>query len=252
LEAFHCCCTIPIFYAIFGDVKQTKGLRVPENYGSVVASPVEELDKAANQRMSWVLLSMMIAPLFSVASHSGYILMAWLTEPSNTTVTALIVLALIVPMSLIFRQCYKANADIDLDFKCNQKCTTKCISKHSIVLLFPLAQCVMHIIKVVMQQKQYYKFCKDGDQPPGENIGEVTRPLLSHGHGAKFSNKPFNTQAFCIVMGWSAFVVGPLALTVIAYSEMPLKLLTLLAIFSTSSRFSSSSSLCLLHTRSLC
>jgi hypothetical protein len=121
----------------------------------------------------------------------------------------------------------------------------------------------MHIINVIMR---CYKFYQDGTNdeagpqrepttsPKPEPVetmeGEVAHLLLSH--GAKFSNKPFNTQAFCIVMGWSAFVVGPLALTVIAYSEMPLKLLTLLAIFSTSSRFSSSSSLCLLPTRSLC
>jgi hypothetical protein len=105
----------------------------------------------------------------------------------------------------------------------------------------------MHIINVVMRCWQFFK---DNDaRPPREpspqlieegkdeeieeeedeeiEEGEVTHPLLSH--GAKFSNKPFNTQAFCIVMEWSVLVVGPLTLTVIAYSEMPFQTLDLIS-----------------------
>lgn len=78
LEIFHFCCMIPCFYAIFGDVRQAKGLDVPKSYGDVTRRSLTV--KVADQRMSWILLNMLIAPLFSLASHSGYILMAWLTE----------------------------------------------------------------------------------------------------------------------------------------------------------------------------
>ena len=69
-------CLIPYFYAIFGNQ-----LLKPWDINSK--------DKK-NARIIWVLIGLMLAPLFSISSHIGYILVAWLTEPSKTAAIAIV------------------------------------------------------------------------------------------------------------------------------------------------------------------
>lgn len=233
LEIFLSCCVIPCFYAIFGNVKQAKGLEMPENYERVNRADAPVAIKTASQRTSWILLTMLIAPLFSLASHSGYILVAWLTQPSQTTATALFAFALILIASLILRQCYKANADIELDFRCWS----------IVILVYPFIQCGLHVKNVggLMWSYLYsYKYREEVLQdvdPKPEQVGQVHEGRLQRGElthlltakPATLSEKPFNTQAFCIVMGWSILVVGGLAFIVISFYEIPFQTLDLLS-----------------------
>lgn len=85
-------CTIPYFYAIFGARTQKK---------------IWSVKKKANARTLWVTTGLMFAPLFSIASHSGYILIAWVTEPAKTTASFMVALGSILFFFFITKQCYK-------------------------------------------------------------------------------------------------------------------------------------------------
>ena len=55
-----------------------------------------------SRKISWIMLTMLMAPIFSVTSHSGYILISWLTHPSRSTSTALVALALFIYSHSLF------------------------------------------------------------------------------------------------------------------------------------------------------
>lgn len=201
-------CLIPCFYAIFGYKIHKKGWNMPDSYDETKAK------KTTTQRISWIMLNMLIAPLFSVASHSGYILISWLTQPSSTTSTALIALAVFLYTLLITRQCYIAHSG-SRDFEC------RCWSVF--ILLYPLYQCVTHCYSTMKLCRHYHKYKK------GEELHTTHDEFedLLHSKAVKGPDKPFNLQAFCIVIGWGVLAVGSLAFTIIAFYEIPFKTLDL-------------------------
>ena len=230
LEMCFSCCLIPCFYAVFGDIKQKEALAMPRNYGESANPPLQV--RVANQRMSWVLFNMLLSPLFSMASHSGYILVAWLTEPSNTTVTALVTIAVVLAASLVFRRCYRVNSEVTL-FP----------TWPFLICCCPIAQFCIHIRNVVKLMCAYCCGKYEADIMQADNAAatqndiqtaielddtyknELTYLLIAR--AAKFSKKPFNTQALCIVMSWGILVVGALALIIVSFYEMPFKTLAL-------------------------
>ena len=84
-------CIIPYFYAIFGSKKQKKIWSVD---GPNIITRV------------WVVTGIMVAPLFALASHAGYILIAWVTDPVTTTASIFIGLGSFIYLFFVFRQCY--------------------------------------------------------------------------------------------------------------------------------------------------
>ena len=134
-------CLVPYFYAIFGGSTQAKIWKVfsgseaarqnannsgseaapqnannsgseaaPHNSGREGAAKDANNSgmngKAQNPTSMWVVTGMMIAPLFALASHAGYILIAWVTEPVKTTATFLVTLGSFIFLFVMFRQCY--------------------------------------------------------------------------------------------------------------------------------------------------
>ena len=61
----------------------------------------------------WVITSIMVAPLFALASHVGYILIAWVTEPVRTTATTFVGLGSFLYLYLLFRLCYTVYKQAD-------------------------------------------------------------------------------------------------------------------------------------------
>lgn len=57
----------------------------------------------------WVITGIMFAPVFALASHAGYILIAWVTEPAKSTSAFLTGLGCFLYMFFMFRQCYIVN-----------------------------------------------------------------------------------------------------------------------------------------------
>ena len=99
LEKFLPLFFISYFYAIFGSKTQSKMWKEMQ-------SESDGDDKKESPIVKWIVTALMLAPLFSVGSHAGYILIAWVTEPDKTTSAFLVGVGSLVFMFFVFKQCY--------------------------------------------------------------------------------------------------------------------------------------------------
>lgn len=111
-----CCCECclpffiaPYFYVIFG--QRIRKWRLPKLNSEQGAQ--YDPKNAENKLNLWVLTGTMVAPVFCVASHAGYILIAWVTEPAKTTAAFLVALGSFLYLFVVFRQCYIVHKDAD-------------------------------------------------------------------------------------------------------------------------------------------
>ena len=238
-------CIIPCFYAVFGDKKHGKIWNNPNDY--------DDIEDSKKLRTSWVLLIILVSPLFSIASHGSYVLAAWLTEPSKATETALIAIATVIYAALVFRQCYIANIEIKFQEP-----------GWSIWILFsPIVQCLENCSKLYYTYRDYHKEKSGNDN--GESGNDSNRGDDNNSNGGddndsnggddndsddndsnggrgmdsndlesylinpkgKSSKELFNTQAICVVICWGFLLVGSLAFTIVAFYEVPFKTLGL-------------------------
>ena len=88
------------FYIIFGTLRQDDLWNIPNNDDNAVSE----------YRTVWVIMSSLIAPLFVISSHAGFILVSWLTNTSQASSVALISLAVVIFLFFMFRQCYDCNS----------------------------------------------------------------------------------------------------------------------------------------------
>ena len=235
LECCLPCSLLPLFYIIFSPTKQERVWSMPHDYKDDEATETENTRTSwvipasynsikaqrnlAIRRTSWVLLIMLVSPLFSIASHSGYILAAWLTEPSKATEIALITMAILIYTGLIFRQCYIANADTDMKHRC--------WSFHILlVLLYPFYYCGKHCLKCCPICCSYYGYYMTKHMSFGTTDEKELSQLLE-GRNKNEPRESLNLQALCIVLGWGLWVVGSLTFTVIAFYEIPFTTLDL-------------------------
>ena len=105
-----CCCECclpftlaPYFYVIFGNKKQIGRWKL------------QDQPNADNKLNLWVLTGTMVAPLFCIASHAGYILIAWVTEPAKSTAAFFVGLGSFLYLFIVFKQCYVAHKDAELE-----------------------------------------------------------------------------------------------------------------------------------------
>ena len=207
LEACLTCFLIPLFYGITGKRQQT-AWTMPKEYNE---------DSRASQilvarRTSWVLLIMLVSPLFSLASHGGYILAAWLTGPSRATETALMLVATLIYASFIFRHCYAVNSKTNLKRK-----------GWSIgIPLYFIWQSIQYSCKCCCQQNICAFMCSTRKDEAEDEMKD-----LLEGHRNRYADNIFNTQALCIVLGWGTVVFASIAFTFIAFNEVPFQTLDL-------------------------
>ena len=55
--------------------------------------PLPEEESVENSRTMWVLTLTLMAPMFAISTHMGFILVAWLTDMSQASSVVLIYLA---------------------------------------------------------------------------------------------------------------------------------------------------------------
>ncbi len=197
--------------AIDGDKKELYEKEAPPSAQSQAGKDSKETQSIAIRRTQWILLFMLVAPLFSIASHSGYILVAWITEPSKATSVALIMTAISVYSFLLFRQCYVVNADIERKHPCWS----------ILILIYPLCQVGVHIAYIV----KYCSCCKKCKE--NNNDGVLLEDVFKGPHKEKEPSKKlmFNTQAFCITIPWGILSTGSLAMVIISFYDLPVQTL---------------------------
>ncbi len=252
-------CLTACFYVVFGKLKDTtEAWKMPEeNTGESINATDEERQKLVTKesiseeaqgaqpqpsageekfqagndsketqtgdaihRTQWIMLFMLVAPLFSIASHSGYILVAWITEPSKATSVALILTAISVYSFLLFRQCYVVNAAINMKCRCWSIC----------ILLWPIWQVIVHIACIVKYCS--CKKCEKAEKGIEDCIGEKPEDGMSLIDVFKGQRKEkesskilFNTQAFCITIPWGILSTGSLAMVIISFYDLPVQTL---------------------------
>ena len=173
---------------------------------------------------------MLLAPLFSLISHIGYIFAAWLTEPSKTTLVALIFLGITVFLFIVFRQCYIANEKVEVEkWFCNWfllccpcwqvlKCMCNCIC---------LCLC-MKTLKTFRKKKTPVSLLEEGNEQNKEEMEEgkvktidtILKENLESDH-------VFNTKSFCVTFAWGLPLVGSVAFFLSAFYELPIASYTL-------------------------
>lgn len=77
---------ISLFFFFYTDYKGHNFLKIDSNY---------------------FFLSMLVTPILCISSHLGYVMLAWLTEPSKSTTTLILFYFLFVSLFLIFRRFYR-------------------------------------------------------------------------------------------------------------------------------------------------
>ena len=227
------CCMVPYFYTIFGGITQAKIWKIstPNANNSGSGHTAQNSNSSGskgtvqNATSIWVVTGMMIAPLFAVVSHAGYILIAWVTEPVKTTATFLIALGSIVYLFVMFRQCYatyKRADDKDQALFRTAMCTDSSFSdfltgkKYWItwfwfVITIPIIPVWILLSHVVNLCCSWKKCRKETDLDLDWDDIEEDNP-----------EDNFSIKAFFMACSWGWPIIGSLAFVLSAFYLIPL------------------------------
>lgn len=188
----------PLFYVIFGDFDMEDFWRkVLDSHQNDSAA-----SKLKRQHITWIVCFMLLSPVFSLASHIGYIFAAWLTEPSKATSVALLFLGVSIYMFLMLRQCYIANKVVEGMQNCSNWC----------LVCYPFWQwikCSLNCFYLCCFNKTCPKFTS---KVRFNHLNEESRKV----------NSFFDTQAFCVTFAWGWPLAGTVAFLVSAFYELPI------------------------------
>ena len=226
-----CClsqCFYVPFYVTFGTLKQGNAWNLPDrtNNGN---KETDNKNKVANNMTLWVLMIALAAPVFTISTHIGFILVSWLTNTEEASSVALFYLAVLFYLFFMTRQCYSASSNL----KPKHWCCSICLP------FYPVRQCFKYIFGLVyvlcccntvcVQDRmnltcppfpccygccRYCKYVEHHDLP----MEDVILTQTEH----KEHDEEFNTKAFCIVFSWGWVLMLPIALVFLAFSALPI------------------------------
>ena len=159
-----------------------------------------------------IFLCMLVSPLLCISSHVGFILMAWLTEPTKSTTVFILYYFVFVYLFLIFRECYRFYSDLHFSWTCKKKYNT---------IEYP--GCI-----------QLEELSKDQDASSGitDSATKSPRKEQSKDQGdsrvslikKREQNDMVNVQAFCLILlVHSIFIVGIPIMIALAFILVPLE-----------------------------
>ena len=184
LKSVLFCFIMPYVYAVLG---REKTRRIIQDMNRS-----ENRDSAQKMLDMWVVTGLTFAPLFSCASHAGYILIAWITEPARTTAVFLVALASFMYLFLIFRQCYVAHEESEE--------MSDAPYKWLFLPLIPLLVMLKHFSNMLCLVKAIWRL--DGGPPgPYENLNTSNN-----------KEPQFSTRGFFMALSWGWMVAGSLLL----------------------------------------
>ena len=229
---FFKCFFNTFFFLIFGTRNQQHSWygspRPAGNNTSLDSNGCVDFDKEriANNRLMWVLMFSTIAPTFSVAGHLSFILMSWVTNPSQATAMFIQYIAILIFLFIMIRQCYLIHWKFKKDVHC------LCL------LLWPLYD-VLRTLCCVDVCYRKYKRIRDSSHCLAAELQPITGySFKSNPAGSKLelsraseikraSSTSFNSKAFCIAFVWSWAIVILIAFALKAFLELPVATLSL-------------------------
>ena len=164
-----------------------------------------------------IFLCMLVSPLLCISSHVGFILMAWLTEPSKSTTVFILYYFVFVYLFLIFRECYRFYSDFH--FLWTYKKKYNAIEYPTGIQLEELAkdQGASSGITDSATKSPRKEQSKDQGESPCSN-SHVS--LIKK----KEQNDMINVQAFCLILlVHSIFIVGIPIMIALAFILVPLE-----------------------------
>ena len=179
-------------------------------------------DKLKIDTNTLIFLCMLVSPLLCFSSHVGFILMAWLTEPTKSTTVFIIFYLVFVYLYLVFRECYRFHVNFRFPWwkevgkvshsrnqKGNSSSTTNPTTDYT---AFSRAQ----------------EMVKLNESPSG--AGNTTSDDAVQDQGTSLAGDPtdeescINVQAFCLILlVHSIFIVGIPIMIALAFILVPLE-----------------------------
>ena len=175
----------------------------------------EKAKKKLNNRLVRIITISLIAPLLTISSHIGFILVAWLTDTPQASSIGLIMMAVLLYMLLMFRQCYTVNAKRRQEYK-------KCESLF--LCCFPLVSCLKNTFNLLFASCICEESCSCSfSQREREDITELIETTnLDEEPNNRNDDDMFNSKAFCIVYGWGWVLAGTVGITIGGFAVLPI------------------------------
>ena len=177
------CCFDFFFYVIFGTLEDN----------------ITDKDNVL-----WLISFTLVAPIFTISSHFGYILVAWLTNTAQASSMSLIAVAVVVYLIFMLSRCYIANRGINPKYTCISSC---------LIIFYPFKQCCQ-----IMSTTCHICCCKN-------NCNADIDELLQTGSNTDAqtdSNTRLNTKAFCVVFIWGCVLVAILGAVIASFTLLPI------------------------------
>ena len=156
-----------------------------------------------NSIISFMFPFMLVTPLLCFSSHLGYIMLAWLTEPSKCTTTILLYYFFFLFLFLSFRRYYKIYSKVTFSCKC---CYRKSHNDDTKI------ETGDHNIKLDVYGK------KRNEHKLEDLSAKASFCCLSH---SRANPEHINTQAFCLLLFYGVFIVGIALIFVLIFLLLP-------------------------------
>lgn len=156
-----------------------------------------------NGTISLMFPLMLVTPVLCVSSHLGYIMLAWLTEPSKCTTTLITVYIFLLFLFFTFKRGYRTYSKIA--FACNCLNTRQPDGKRNTEI-------------AIGDDEQ--------TQPHISYPEEVTTNIISKGccciSYSRADTEHINTQTFCLLLFYGVFIIGIAVIIILIFVLLPL------------------------------
>ena len=170
---------------------------------------------SANNVVSLMFPLMMATPILCFSSHVGYILLAWLTEPSKCTAIFILYYALIFYFFIAFNKFYSVHSRMKL---------SSTISKNEVKNV----QCKVegandvNLEMVAVSANGDTEGLPQAAPPTAEEEMDIMRRTCFGRFVSRSNTQYINTQAFCLLLLYGYFVVGIAVIFILIFLLLPI------------------------------
>ena len=193
-------------------------------------------DKACKDNaVSFAFLLMLTSPALCFSSHLSYILLAWLTEPAKCTTALILYYLIILYFFVTFRKCYKRNSGLNLSCDCLENSVVRETRKDHLDYGTKSAKNTKDASghdkngKIANNDSEYgieflgergYKLTTFESAPA--NITKKSKGAFWRLSNTQVDDTQINTQAFCLMIFYSVFIVGTMIMFMLIFLLLPL------------------------------
>ena len=216
-----------------------KGRKVQKNVSKFLSCIVSKNTYEKINDHCLIFPFMLITPILCVSSHIGYIMLAWLTEPSKCTTIAILYYSFLLFIFFSLRKAYKSQSKLDISLHKYKSCNGYIVHEDqsqgdAMEMHQQENQGDSNSAMAPEQQGQ----CQDSAiQLQSQENGEDTEQQASQvnccccvscrydGSGNEHiasNEKDINTQVFCLLLLYSVFIIGIAVIFTLIFLLLPL------------------------------